>query len=407
MIIFIVVLFSSAVFIWSSYFIYKNAEEATLQALQMQAIGITITLNGFLQESGIEKLKESAVFSEILLDERWQGVAFISLYSAHGTVILHSNPVLIGKRMEEVINIFTQKSPYYHFIVLGTGEKVFVSDSIIELGGIKYLLRVALHKYPAETALRNAKMQILIMTASAILIISGGILAVMLLRRMERMQMRMRELENISMISRILAHEIRNPLGSIKGFAQHLSKKITEQSLKQYLDIIIKESLRLEKFTDELSLYANPQKIDLEKINLKNFLNEIILPFINQNETVEFKIKADDIHIKTDIDKLKQILNNIIQNAVDAVNETSQKRVIITAMKLNGKIEIEIKDSGTGMDEGTLNQVLEPFFTTKPRGTGLGLAIVKKLCDSLKIDIQMRSKKGEGTEVCLTLPEFP
>ena len=371
----------------------------------MQAIGITITLNSFLQESGVERLKGSTVFSEILLDERWQGVAFIALYSNDGMIILHSNPEMIGKRMEEFKKNLIQKKPYYHFIVLGTGERVFVSDSEIELGGIKYILRVALHTYPAEAALRNAKMQIFIMTISAVLIISGGIFAILLLSRIERMRLRMRELENISMISRILAHEIRNPLGSIKGFAQHLSKKITEPSLREHLDVIVKESLRLEKLTDELLLYANPQKINLEEINLKSFLNDIIMLFINQNESVRFEILVDDIYVRTDSDKLKQILNNIIQNAVDALNEVSEKNVIIRAEKFNGKIKIEIKDTGVGMDEEILSHVLEPFFTTKPKGTGLGLAIVKKLCESLKISLQIRSKKDEGTQVCLTLPE--
>jgi len=77
---------------------YKNAETATLEALKMQAIGITVTLHSFLQASDIERIKkqESTIFSEILLDERWEGIAFVALYSMDGTIILHSNPALNG-----------------------------------------------------------------------------------------------------------------------------------------------------------------------------------------------------------------------------------------------------------------------------------------------------------------------
>jgi len=83
---------------------YKNAETATLEALKMQAIGITVTLHSFLQASDIERIKkqESTIFSEILLDERWEGIAFVALYSMDGTIILHSNPALMGKKIEKI-----------------------------------------------------------------------------------------------------------------------------------------------------------------------------------------------------------------------------------------------------------------------------------------------------------------
>jgi Signal transduction histidine kinase involved in nitrogen fixation and metabolism regulation len=220
------------------------------------------------------------------------------------------------------------------------------------------------------------------------------------------MQIKMKELENISNISRVLAHEIRNPLGSIKGFAQYLSKKNTDPSLNEYFDIIIKESLRIERLTDELSSYANPKKVNITDINLKDFLQEVIVPFESQNKEIKFEIDAEDIKIKTDMDKLQQILANVIQNSVDAVSEKNQKIIYIKTEKSDGKIKIEIEDTGTGMDEITLKQALEPFFTTKSKGTGLGLAIVKRLCEVLKIDLQIKSKKGEGTKVCLTLKEF-
>jgi len=371
----------------------------------MQAIGITITLNSVLQASDMEIKRDNTIFSEILLDERWEGVAFIALYSRDGNVVLHSNPALIGQKIHEVIPVFQEKTPYYHYLTLGTGEKVFVSDTKITLHSSTYLLRVALHTYPAEGILRNAKVHILFMTLTAMFIILAGFFTTKLLNRIEKMQIKMKELENLSMLSRILAHEIRNPLGSIKGFAQYLIKKISEPSLKEYLDIIVKESLRLERLTDELTQYAAPQNINLESINLKEFMHEIILPFMNQYKEIIFDLEVEEVYVKTDRDKMTQILNNILQNSVFAVSETDEKKISIKAKKINGKIKIEILDTGIGMDEETLKKAQEPFFTTKPKGTGLGLAIVSRLCEMLKINLEIKSRKGQGTTVCLTVPE--
>ena len=393
--------------ILSAFFIYRNAESATEQALKMQAIGIAITLNSVLQNSGIEKLKRqgSTIFSEILIDERWQGVAFIALYSNEGKVIFHSNPALIGQKFQEVIPIFNEKTPYYQYITLGTGETVFITDTKINLEEIQYILRVALHTYPAQAILRHAQIHIIFLAFSSVFIILVGFFTIKLLNKIERIQRRMKELENLSILSKVLAHEIRNPLGSIKGFAQYLIKKISEPSLREYLEIIVKESLRLERLTDDLSQYANPQNINMQRFNLMELIREVILPFKVEHKEILFDLQGEEVFIETDKDKMIQILNNILQNSVYALSETEEKRIIIKTRKINGKIKVEISDTGTGMDEETLKKAQDPFFTTKPKGTGLGLAIVSRLCEILKIDLEIKSKKGQGTTVCLTILE--
>ncbi|MCS7164189.1 MAG: ATP-binding protein [Thermodesulfovibrio sp.] len=373
----------------------------------MQASGITITLNSLIQNLNMEKLQieGSLIMSQILLDERWQSVAFLAVYDKEGRVVLHSNPSLIGKKFNEIEALFEKESPYYQRVVLGTGEEVFLSDTRININQNQYILRVALHLYPAETPLRVSKIYLTFIFLSAFIVILAGITTVLIFGKIEKMQIKMRELENLSILSRILAHEIRNPLGSIKGFAQYLFKKVSDKSLKEYLDIIIKESMRLERLTNELSMYANPENITLEEVNLKEVINDVLLPFITQNQEVRFIRKLEDLYLKTDADKLKQILNNIIQNSIDALKNSKDKKITVMAYKTNGKIKIEIEDTGIGMDEETLKRALEPFFTTKTKGTGLGLAIVDRLCELLKIDLQIKSKKGQGTKICLIIPE--
>ncbi len=391
----------------SGYLLYENAIDATEEALKMQALGITITLNSFIQNLSIESLQieGSDIMSKMLLDERWEGIAFLGLYDKNGTVILHSNPALIGKVFEDIKGVSKQENPFYHTIKLGTGEEVFVSDTTIKIANNEFVIRVALHTYPAETLLRAAKTHLIFMGFSILLIIFAGILATFVLGKIERMQTKMKELENLSILSKVLAHEIRNPLGSIKGFAQYLMKKVTDPSLTEYIDIILKESLRLERLSDELSHYATPHKINITNFNLKELFHEIILTFSNQRG-ITIQSNIEDISVKTDRDKLKQVITNIMQNAVDALSESKEKRINIMAKKINGKIKIEITDTGEGMDANTLKMAKEAFFTTKPKGTGLGLAIVSKLCESLKIELKITSKKGIGTTLCLIMPEY-
>jgi two-component system sensor histidine kinase HydH len=387
--------------------LYKNALEATEQSLRMQALGITVTLNSFIQNLSIQQLKieGKSIMSEMLLDDRWEGIAFLALYDEKGEVILHSNPLLIGKKTDDIADILTYSSPYYHKITLGTGEEVFVSDTKIKKSGSPYILRVALHTYPAELLLRTTRTHLIFIFLSALLIVFFGIFALLIMHKIEKMQIKMKELENLSILSKVLAHEIRNPLGSIKGFTQYLLKKTEDKSIKDYLNVILKESLRLERLSNELSSYANPHKnLKIDEFNLKELIEETLLPFIEQNDLI-IERDLENLKVKTDRDKLKQILTNIIQNAVDAVGSSNQKRITIKARKISGKIKIEIADTGIGMSEETLKRATEAFFTTKPRGTGLGLAIVSKLCESLRIGLKISSKTEEGTKVCLTMPE--
>ncbi len=373
----------------------------------MQALGITVTLNSFIQNLSIQQLKieGKSIMSEMLLDDRWEGIAFLALYDEKGEVILHSNPLLIGKKTDDIADILTYSSPYYHKITLGTGEEVFVSDTKIKKSGSPYILRVALHTYPAELLLRTTRTHLIFIFLSALLIVFFGIFALLIMHKIEKMQIKMKELENLSILSKVLAHEIRNPLGSIKGFTQYLLKKTEDKSIKDYLNVILKESLRLERLSNELSSYANPHKnLKIDEFNLKELIEETLLPFIEQNDLI-IERDLENLKVKTDRDKLKQILTNIIQNAVDAVGSSNQKRITIKARKISGKIKIEIADTGIGMSEETLKRATEAFFTTKPRGTGLGLAIVSKLCESLRIGLKISSKTEEGTKVCLTMPE--
>lgn len=372
----------------------------------MQSLGITITLNSLLQTLTKDRfiLDGSRILSDILTDEKWEGIAYVALYDEKGTIVLHSNPNLIGEKGLQ-IDLNNPENPHYHRLILGTGEEIFSSDTKIKIQNSNYILRVALHLYPTKNLLKNAETYLFFILTSAFIITLLGIFAIYFYSKIEQMQIKMKELEKLSMFSSVLAHEVRNPLGSIKGFAQHLLRKISEPKFSYYLEIIIKESQRLERLVDELSDYANPHKIKIEEVNLKELLDEIVLNMKNEYNYVDFELQIEEKFINTDRDKLTQIIQNLVKNAIDAVENSIDKKIIISMNEITGKIKIEIIDRGIGMDENILKHALDPFFTTKPKGTGLGLAIVARLCEILKIDLKISSKKNEGTRVCLIIPK--
>ncbi len=407
LILWIVVLISSATLIISAIFTYQNTKKAGEDTLKMQAMGIAITLQSFLQSAELENLSDLdyGIFFDIILNEEWEGIAFISLYDENGYIVLHSNPELIGRKVElEKVSSY----PYYHYLILKTLEKVFVADfKITFFRNHFYILRVALHTYPAEKMLKKAKIFAGIKAGVATGLILFGILATFIIKKVEKIQLRFKELESISLMTKILAHEIRNPLGSIKGFSQYLISKVGEK-FKEPLKIIFKEALRIERLTDELLLYTNPVRVSVNDFFLNELLEEVLIGFKNSYPEVMFRLNCDyEIKIRCDRDKLKEVIINLLQNAVDAVLDTSkvQKIIELNVVKRENKIKLEIVDNGIGMDEKTLVKATEPFFTTKSKGSGLGLAIVKKICEALNIEFKIDSKKGEGTRVCLVISE--
>lgn len=402
-----VVILSSLTLTISAILTYKNTKIAAENTLKMKAMGIAITLQNLLQSLELEELSsfDYGIFSDIILNEKWEGVAFISLYDQNGYTVLHSNPELIGKRVKlEKVSTY----PYYHYITFQDFGKAFVADFKISFThNIFYILRIALYTSSAETLIKKAKIFAGIKIGLAFILILFGILGSLLIKRVEAMQIKFKELESISLMTKILAHEIRNPLGSIKGFSQYLMGRVDEK-FREPLKIIFNETLRIERLTDELLLYANPVRINVSEFSLTELLKEVLISFERTYPEVGFKLNfKESIKIKSDRDKLKEVIINLLQNAVDAVLELNkqEKIVEINVEKREDKIKLEVVDNGVGMDKETLNKAIEPFFTTKSKGSGLGLAIVKKLSEALNIKFKIESKKREGTRVCLIIPE--
>lgn len=216
-----------------------------------------------------------------------------------------------------------------------------------------------------------------------------------------------------------LAHEIKNPLGGIKGAAQLLERELPEESeLHDYVRVMVKEVERVNRIVEELLALTTPRKLELGKVNLYKILGDILIlqKQAAEGKKVSFQQQFDPSipPIMADETLLTQLFLNLIKNAIEAVDETGLVRItsrVISDYSMTQKgerrsrmVAIEVCDDGPGIKKEQLEQLFTPFFTTKTKGTGLGLAICQKIVSEHRGMIKVESDPGKGTTFTVMLP---
>lgn len=201
-----------------------------------------------------------------------------------------------------------------------------------------------------------------------------------------------------------IAHEIRNPLTSIKGFVQ-LFKSSSQK--EEYFDIVLSELDRINGIVGEFLVLAKPTADIFEKQDLTKLISEVILLSNTQSilNNVEIKVE-NNLHspmIHCEKNQLKQVFLNMIKNAIEAMPDGGQ--LTIKVMKKTGNtISVQFIDQGVGISEDRIPSLGEPFYTTKEKGTGLGLMICYKIIEKHNGRLTIESKVGEGTKMEIELP---
>ncbi|MBT0663048.1 sensor histidine kinase [Geobacter pelophilus] len=220
---------------------------------------------------------------------------------------------------------------------------------------------------------------------------------------------RAEKLSTLGEMAAVLAHEIRNPLGSIRGTAEILKDDYKPGDPKhEFIEIQIKETERLNRVVEDFLHMARPQPADMKPCPIQEELETIVTLVANDARERNIKLVVQPppspIIIKADGEKLRQGFLNIIINALQATKPGGSV-IIATKTYANGLCEIQFRDTGSGMDEETRKRIFEPFFTTKPDGTGLGLAITKKIIESNGGTLLVESEADHGTTVIVRLPQ--
>ena len=231
---------------------------------------------------------------------------------------------------------------------------------------------------------------------------------------------RAEQLASLTTLAAGVAHEIKNPLGSISIYVQLIEKIIKNnmdndcqcyKDFREYSDIIKEEISRLEETINSFLFSVRKLELNIEDVNI----NELILSTVSflkyeiekNNVNIDIKFDKDNLILKLDEKYIKQSLINIIQNAIDAMSENkddNKKYIYITLKTIDNYAVISIKDTGIGMKEDTINKIFEPYFTTKRHGTGLGLTNVVRIIEAHNGNITIESEYGKGSEFIIKLP---
>jgi signal transduction histidine kinase len=219
------------------------------------------------------------------------------------------------------------------------------------------------------------------------------------------------KLAMLGKIAAAIAHEIRNPLTSIRGFIQLLNPYLKEIGKQEYGRIILSEIDRANDIIYEFLNSSKPSAPMKQKVLVGLLLKESIL--LSESEAL---MKGCELHseifdpyltVAVDVKQIKQVLLNIMKNAMDAICEVREDRKgrIDISAKRDGKYAlISIRDNGKGMQRTTLNRLFDPFFTTKEEGTGLGLSVSYRIICNHGGTIRVDSQLNEGTEFLIYLP---
>lgn len=215
------------------------------------------------------------------------------------------------------------------------------------------------------------------------------------------------------------AHEIRNPLTAIRSTIQYLSKDFSADPVKsEMVTELISEVERINKIVQGLLSFARPSDLNTSDINIEQLINQTLLLVTNtlrkQNVEVEFEYFTDNTTIQGDAEQLKQVFLNIILNAVEAMgkNPPERSRTLIISIEKGTPINthsryliISFEDNGKGIEQKNIENVFNPFFTTKEEGTGLGLAICYGIINRHEGEIEVKSVPDKGTCMNIKLPQ--
>lgn len=219
------------------------------------------------------------------------------------------------------------------------------------------------------------------------------------------------KLATVGKIAAGVAHEIRNPLTSIKGFLQMMRYELEQHGMHKehsYTSVMLSEIERVNELVGELLLLSKPRELRMEYLEVGDLIASMA-PLVASEailHNVEFDLQLGAVPtVYADREMLKQVILNLVKNAIEAMAEQEGGKLKLSSTFLEGEgvVCIDIKDSGPGIPHYMLDRIFDTFFTTKETGTGLGLPICQRLVNDLGGKIQITSK-GFGTTVSVLLP---
>ena len=227
------------------------------------------------------------------------------------------------------------------------------------------------------------------------------------IRKMEWQLERSRRLAALGSMAAGIAHEVRNPLGTLRGFAQFFGSETgASDACKKYAHFMINEVDRLNQLVSELLQFGAPRELVFEKVDVDAFLEKIstLLASDFSAKKISYSChKDEDVILYGDANLLIQVILNMLKNSIRAT--PVEGKISLELTQSGTECRICVRDSGKGMNEETQNKMFDPFFTDSKDGTGLGLAVCHQIVEQHHGRFEVTSKVGQGTAVVIILPQ--
>lgn len=228
--------------------------------------------------------------------------------------------------------------------------------------------------------------------------------------RLERDVRRQDRLAALGRVAAAIAHEIRNPLASMRGAVQVLGSdsRLSDEDI-QLMNIVLRESDRIDRIISDFLMYARPRQPEKEPVDLNHLLEETLtlLRYNSEIDNSKFHLLAepcpDPALVFADPGQLRQVLWNLARNAIKAMPEGGTFTISINRTTDGSSIEVNFTDTGIGMTEDQIERIFEPFSSFSAGGTGLGMSVVYHIINEHRGKIDVKSKIGEGTTISLLL----
>jgi signal transduction histidine kinase len=372
------------------------------QSLESAAAGIARAAGQALRAQGTGGVEFRGLFAD-------RFVAYALLADGDGTLLFHTNPALRGTRFddEEALRLLAGgSSSAGRRAALGTGRPVWLHDRVLRgAGGRPVLLRVALQTADADRML--ARIGRLWWSVGAVLALlwSGGLLLVLLAWRTDRLRREFERREALSLIGQMtatLAHEIRNAIGSVKGYAQLAIEKTAPADPRAgALGIVLQGVGRIESLVGDLLRYSRDERYEVVDVDPAPLLLAAARP-----EGWAGRVETDfepGLCVRADREKLAAALANGVANALQSMGAGGVLRLGLH--RRGTAVALTVEDTGGGIRADALPKLFTPFYTTKTTGTGLGLAYAKKVVEGMGGTIQMGNREdGRGAVLTVLLP---
>jgi signal transduction histidine kinase len=227
--------------------------------------------------------------------------------------------------------------------------------------------------------------------------------------QLEKEALRTEQQASLDELTATFAHEIRNPIAAAKSLVQQMGEDPTSQENVEYAKVALDELARVERSVAHLLKYAKEEDYGFDNVNLAAVLDAALTQMKSKLEANRVAVSRSYIGgptVRADVDKLRQVFSNVIDNAIDSMEKVAEDRKLELSIQSSraGLATVRIRDNGCGIPQDQLGKIFNPFFTSKPNGTGLGMAVAKKVVDAHRGAIDVQSREGGGTEFAISIP---